>query len=360
MTPDDPLTRLEAFGYTPRQAAFLRLVLLFGGYFVRRHVTTFFGGGDGGITTDFVRTLVARGHATCGTYRRKTQVVHVFAKRLYAALGEPDNRNRRTAEPASIVRKLLTLDLVLAHRCAPFLATTREKIASFRARGIPLDAFPTVRYHARRHPGPPTLRHFVDKAPIWVGPDGSTVVFAYVRTPLEGTDGLRTWLAAYAPLLAWLPAPCLLLVAASAHDAAESVAVATTLLPATTVELTSSAEEQRTHVERYFEARRRVEQGDLGQVTAEDLAHVRVLQAHFSDGVHESLYRAYLSWGPMVLSHVPAVQTSRNLTHVALAQEVIPVRYELYGTCLLQRPRARSSGTVLRRGGMEVSGEFAA
>jgi hypothetical protein len=200
----------------------------------------------------------------------------------------------------------------------------------------------------------------VDKAPIWVGPDGNTVVFAYVRTPLEGTDALRTWFAAYASLLAWLPAPCLLLVATSAYDAAESAAVATTLLPATTVELTSTVEEQRTHVERYFEARRRVEQGDLGQVTAEELTHVQVLRAQFSDGVYESLYHAYLSWGPMVLSHVPAVQTSRNLTHVALAQEVIPVRYDLYGTCHQRGLRASSSGNVPRMGGIDVSATSAA
>lgn len=360
MSTDDPLQRLESFGYTPRQAAFLRFVLLFGGYFVRRHVTTFFGGGDGGVTTAFVRTLVARGHATCSTYRRKTRVVHVFAKRLYAALGEPDNRNRRTVEPANILRKLLTLDLVLAHRRERFLATTGEKLAYFLGAGIPLSALPTTRYQPRRRPGPLTVRHFVDKAPIWVSDDSSRVMFAHVRTPIEGVDGLRTWLAAYARLLARLPEPCLILVMTSEEEAAESVGVATAALRAMAIETTPTVEEQRACVERYFEARRRVEQGELSHVTAEEVAYLRVMRAQCPDHVYESLYRGYLSWGPAVLYDLPPVPTVRPLTHVVVTRQVIPVRYELFGTQHRRRPMVSSSRVMARIGGIDVSSEPAA
>jgi hypothetical protein len=359
MTPDDPLTCLEAFGYTPRQAAFLRLVLLFGGYFVRRHVTTFFGGGDGGVTTDFVRTLVARGHATCGTYRRKTQVVHVFAKRLYAALGEPDNRNRRTVEPASIVRKLLTLDFVIAHRWERFLATTREKVAFFQSVGIPLNAWPTVRYQARRHPAPPTVRHFVDKAPIWVADDGSRVVCAYVRTPIEGVDGLRTWLATYIPLLSRLPDASVVLVTTSEADATESAAAATALLDKTAPQTPPTREEWRTRVVRYFEARRRVEHGDLGRVTPGHLAELRVMSALFPDVAYEALYSAYLGWGASVLCELPPVPPVRPPTDITVMREVIPVHYELFGTQYRSRSQTTSSATIPRIGGIDVSSESA-
>ncbi len=360
MNPTDSVARLESFGYPPRQAAFLRLVLLFGGYFVRRQFTTFLSRGDGGLTTEFVRALVARNHATCATFRGKTQVVHVFAKRLYAALGEPDNRNRRPVEPATILRKLLTLDVVLAHRREHFLATTREKIAYFRAADIPLHAFPTTRFRARRHAGPPTDRYFVDKVPIWVSADGNCVVFAYVRTPIEGVSGLRTWLATCAPLLARLPDACLILVTTSEEEAAESVGVATTVLRATTVNTPQSVEEQRACVERYFDARRQLELGDFRQATPEDLARLRVMRARFPDTVYDPLYRAYLSWGPTALYTLPPVPTARRLTHVTVTREVIPVRYELFGTQYRRRESTRSPRRPPRIDGNDLSARSAA
>lgn len=241
MTTSSLFDGLQWFGYTARQAAFLRLVMQFGGYFVRRHVAAFLGGGDGGLTTDFVRQLVARRHATCAVYQRKTQVLHVFAKPLYAAIGEPDNRNRRAAEPATIVRKLLTIDVVLAHKTEVFLATAGEKIDYFATLGVPASALPTTRYQPRGGPGSATLRHFVDKAPIWRSEADSSAVFAYVRTPFEGLDGLRTWLVAYAPLLGRLQRPRLLIASTGEQLAHESVTAATAVLAATTVETTPPA-----------------------------------------------------------------------------------------------------------------------
>jgi hypothetical protein len=360
MSPDDPISRLEAFGYTARQAAFLRLVLLFGGYFVRRHATTFFGGGDGGVTTEFVRALVSRRHATCSTYRRKTQVVHVFGKRLYAALGEPENRNRRAVEPATILRKLLTLDVVLGHRQERFLATTREKVAFFQRAGIPLHALPTTRYRPRRGPGPAAVRHFVDKAPIWVSDDWTRVVFAYVRTPIEGLDGLKTWLAAYARLLARLPEPCLFLVAASEAEASESVAAATTVLRTMRLDTTPGLEDWRASVEQYFEARRRLDLADPGCMTTDELAQLRAARAQFPDDVYDPLYTTYLAWGPMALSNLPPAPTVQTLTHVAVTREVIPVRYELFGTARRRQLDASSARTMPRIGGIDVSAEPAA
>ena len=43
------------------------------------------------------------------------------ARPLYAAIGEEDNRNRRPAEWDAVLRKLMTLDFVLAHPTATVL-----------------------------------------------------------------------------------------------------------------------------------------------------------------------------------------------------------------------------------------------
>ena len=87
-------------------------------------------------------------------------------------------------------------------------------------------------------------------------------MLAYVRTPIEGTDAMRTWLAAYAPLLARLPEPGLVLVTTSDDEAAESVAVAHAVLRATTIDTTPTVAEWRAQMEEYLEARRRLDQGD--------------------------------------------------------------------------------------------------
>jgi hypothetical protein len=360
MTPADASPGLEDCGYTPRQAAFLRLVLLFGGYFVRRQATTFFGGGDGGVTTDFVRTLVARGHATCGSYGRKTQVVHVFAKRLYAALGEPDNRNRRAVEPATILRKLLTLDLVLAHRHDHFLATTREKTAYFERVGVPLRALPTTHFHARRHPGPPTIRHFVDKAPIYVSEDGRRVTVAYVRTPIEGVDGFRTWLAAYAPLLALLRAPCLILVTTSDAEAAESLAAANAALRTMTVSNPLTVADRPASLERYYEARLRAEFADPSGALVEKPSHRGPIPGQDADPALEPLYREYRCWGPVVLHDRAPIPSVLHLTHVTTQPEVMPVRYGLFGTQHRRRPRGPSPQGHPRMDGFDVSATSAA
>src|SRR5438132_1510987 len=54
---------LEQFGYTPRQVAFIALVAIHSGYFVRRHWLKFSRRVHGHCTTDFFAALVAHGHA---------------------------------------------------------------------------------------------------------------------------------------------------------------------------------------------------------------------------------------------------------------------------------------------------------
>jgi hypothetical protein len=129
MTHDERILALRDWGYGPRQAAFLALVMLHGGYFVRRQIDRFLHCKDGGVATAFLRELVCRRHARLAVYRRRTRVYHVSARPLYAAIGEEHNRNRRAVAPAETARKVMTVDLVLHTQPAQFLATEREKVA---------------------------------------------------------------------------------------------------------------------------------------------------------------------------------------------------------------------------------------
>jgi len=128
MTHLERIAALERRGYPPRHAAFLELVMLHGGYFVRRQVTAFLRCRDGGVTSDFLWHLVRRHAVRVGVGRRRAHLYHVFPKPLYAAIGEAENRNRRRVMPPVLIRKLMTLDLVLGGPWLTWLATEEEKI----------------------------------------------------------------------------------------------------------------------------------------------------------------------------------------------------------------------------------------
>jgi hypothetical protein len=92
-------TSLEHQGFTPKQAAFLPLVLEHSGVFVERQYCAFAGVTHGQKTHDFLRRLTGSGLAREGRpgALHRGRLYHVHHKRLYATIGEPDNRNRRTA-----------------------------------------------------------------------------------------------------------------------------------------------------------------------------------------------------------------------------------------------------------------------
>ena len=109
---------LTSFGLTDRQARFLLIVMRHAGVFVGRHYAAFAGITHGQKVHDFIQTLLVRRFATSielGTTGR-TRIIHVHYKPLYAAIGEPDNRNRRRVTIDRTIHRLMILDAVLADR----------------------------------------------------------------------------------------------------------------------------------------------------------------------------------------------------------------------------------------------------
>src|SRR5258707_11863470 len=138
---------LQRFGYTEREAHFLCMAALHGGYFLRRQYDGFLGRPDGGNATQLVEKALAKGHAKSFAYRHKVNIYHLCARAFYSALGQEDNRNRRLRQPFTIINKLMALDFVLAHLGQKFLATEQEKLDYFAgALTIDRSAFPAARY----------------------------------------------------------------------------------------------------------------------------------------------------------------------------------------------------------------------
>ena len=62
----------------------------------------------------------------------RTRIFHVHHKPLYAAIGEPDNRNRRRVTVDRTIERLMILDGVLADRSVTWLGSEREKRRYFK------------------------------------------------------------------------------------------------------------------------------------------------------------------------------------------------------------------------------------
>ena len=125
---------LRALGYSEREAEFLALVAVHSGYFLRRQYGASAQVGRGASSVRFLRRAVAAGHVRSTTFSNRTEVYHLFARPIYRAIGEEDNRNRRSRPVYSIKAKLMALDFVLAHRDSVFLATEAEKLEHFRGK----------------------------------------------------------------------------------------------------------------------------------------------------------------------------------------------------------------------------------
>lgn len=190
-------------GFTNRQAGFLVMVMLHSGVCVRRQYCVYARIVHGQKDCDFFASLVARRLATpyCAAHRR-TRIYHVQSKPLYAAIGEPNNRNRKPVTLARAVERLMVLDAVLGEGRVQWLATERDKVEYFSAvTTLRSNELPHLTFGAGLQE---TIRYFPDKLPVGVTGDGRTHVFMYlVNRPAPGD--FRAFLHRHAELLRALP-----------------------------------------------------------------------------------------------------------------------------------------------------------
>jgi len=190
LTADQAITErvkvLVPFGFTGRQARLLATVMLHSGVFVGRQYAAFAGITHGQKVHDFIEKLLLRGCVTpieLGSTGR-TKIFHVHHKPLYAAIGEPDNRNRRRLTIHRAIERLMVLDGVLADRSVTWLGSERDKRRYFKQRlGDCLrdDEYPRLVFGKKPNV---TVRYFPDKLPIGHERDQYRHVFIYLaRSP---------------------------------------------------------------------------------------------------------------------------------------------------------------------------------
>ena len=186
MTRAEQVRAVAKLGFTERQAGFLVTVLVHAGVCVGRQYCAYARIVRGQKVHDFIETLLVRRFARSielGTTGR-TRIFHVHYKPIYAAIGEPDNRNRRRAAIDRTIQRLMILDAVLADRSVTWLGSEREKRSYFKERfgDSPRDnEYPRLVFGK---PSDVTIRYFPDKLPIGHDPDRRRHVLLYLaRSP---------------------------------------------------------------------------------------------------------------------------------------------------------------------------------
>jgi hypothetical protein len=168
------------YGFTEREARFLVLVMRHSGLCVKRQYADFASIANGGDRCNALFTkLVRRGFATgVECIHSRARLYHVHHKPLYHAIGEPDNRYRRTVPARAAAERLVRLDAALIDPELDWLTTPSEKVDRLSA-------------------SPPT--------PFPIGIDATgRPVFVYIAMK-PWTDDFRSFLSAHVPLIAVTP-----------------------------------------------------------------------------------------------------------------------------------------------------------
>jgi hypothetical protein len=329
---------LKSFGYTEREAAFLTLTALHGGYFLRRQYGEYIGKEVGGTAAALVEKLLSRKHAVAMTALNNTRIYHLSSRPFYAEIGETDNRNRREHSPVFVKKRLMALDFVLANPGHRYLATEREKVDYFSGRlGIPLSDLPLKLYVSLKTPST-TTRYFVDKYPIFLHETNSAeskspTCFCYLDGGSETTSGFKTHLEQYSRLWRALQEFRVIYVSDTSRLFSVSEKRFASFMERLAGQSSNDKARSAKQMIEYFEARSLYEKGDFSSFSRDKLVRLRNESAQFSEPKYQALYERWKAVGAQVVfdSIAPGYRitwTCRGTFSTYLVEH----RYDCFGT----------------------------
>jgi len=283
------LDALQALGYTEVEARFLYIVATHSGYFVARQFLRFTAAHWGYRTNTFWNKLQTQKHARTERFPKSGTVYHLFSRRLYRQIDRENIRNRREHEIEYVKRRIDMLDFVLSHPGRNYLETEPEKVSFFcNALNVPSQFLPSKIYCGRKT-AQPTVRHFVDKFPMFVadGDASNVVTFTYIQGQSTTLTDFVRHLETYLPLFRQLSAFRFLYLARfdAQFQKARELFNALVRIP-----LGSDASAE---LLRYFEIRKSWEQCRYASLTEPDLIFRNQAQQRFSGQRFEHLYRTW-------------------------------------------------------------------
>jgi len=311
----DPISVLQAVGYTEREAAFLYLTAVHSGYFLRRQYVRFIQRGRGALAEQLLRRASALGHIqsiACGQARF---VYHVHASAIYEAAGLAALRHRRLKGDASIKSRLMVLDFVLDHLDDPMLDTRESKVLHFTsALGLKEAMLPSVHGAA-----------FADDFPILLG---SPLRFTFFDEGALSSSAFEKFLGRYRAVLDALTGFALLYIV----DSPENIERARTVFGSKHRALNAPGAFSLTprgfeHLLEFVRARERVEARNEPP-TLRDLAVLREGEAIYTTPQHHTLL-AELGNGNGAVERV-RLRLRQQSGHVAFLPVVLPYRYPIH------------------------------
>jgi hypothetical protein len=330
MTFDQRVLALAPLRLTPRQTRFVVTVALHSGYCLRRQYMAFAGLHYGKVVREFLEHLVARRLAVRETCRAdRGFLYHLHSRAIYRALDQEDNRNRRRASVAAIGRRLMLLDVVIAHADGEWYATEDDKVAFFtHRRGVPLADLPHQTYASFDAGSASTLRYFPHKWPICVTGEPPRVHFVALALEYTGQSCAR-FLQDHARLLAHLPAWTIVVAhQAGATAAADACRVAFD-------QFVNAAPPNPVHARadlvRLFVTRRAVERNDLASFSVADLNWYREARQRLAAPTVDALYAQWRVSGDHVLDVQPAPPSRRLASTGQFVARELPFAYEQFG-----------------------------
>jgi hypothetical protein len=346
MTRDGCVAALERCGYQPRQAAFLALVMQTGGYFLRRHYAAFRRQVDGAVGTVFLRRAMARRHVERAPFVRRALVYHVASPVLYAAVGEPHRRSQRPAPVATVVERLMLLDVLVAHQDWNLLATEREILAWLSARGVLERGAGRVVLLARHGPDETRRQRWIGSRPVCLEPGESAPTFIYMCSPTRTTADFDAFLTRHQSLFARLGSVRLLCCSTwpdaipGAEDRAKRAAVG---LPPGGPAVDEPG--LRDTLLAHFEARQRFVQRQFRTFDDASRERLRLDLSRFSGAAYEALFTRWDAAGDDAISSGDVLHAAADgggeRFDLTFSAHVVPFAYPAYGDGRHERRRRR-------------------
>ena len=339
----DPIPVLESVGYTEREAAFLYLVALHSGYFLRRQYGRFIQRERGAIAAQLLRKAVALGHlqsVACGQARF---VYHLTSREVYAAVGLAASQHRRLKGDAQIKCRLMVLDFVLDHLGDRLLDSVEAKLSFFTQT---LDMSEALLPHS---PGGGTPL-FPEEFPILVG-EQQSVRFTFFDEGALSTSAFESFLSRYHAVFAALPGFELLYLADSDHNFERAAKVFAALYPKAQARgVTPMTPRGLDHFLEYLRAYENNETQERA-ITLRDLAVLREGEHLYTTLEHQALCAAWQigsTSAERIRQRFPQQGPQAKFTSI-----LIPYNYPLYQFRRERKPQpqlgssARSSGLLL-------------
>jgi hypothetical protein len=302
---------LRALGYTEQEAEFLYLVATHSGYFMARQFLGFTGSHWGKRTTSFWNKLQSKAHVRRERYPLSGVVYHLFARKLYSRIEKKNLRNRRAHELDFIRRRLAILDFVLANQAYRYLETEADKLRFFcGALNVGMHFLPSKLYLGNRN-SKPTVRYFVDKAPMFFADSSPVVTFTYIHESEATFAAFVSHLKDHFLLFQQLSEFRFLYVASDPFRFEKASEIFHSLIK---IPLESDIADE---VLRYFRVRKAWEEKRYGAVTEADLIFRNEAHTRFSGERFEGFYRGWKNGRiteEALRRQFPAIDRRRQIT----------------------------------------------